>query len=72
MTRHGQGHVFAFWDELTKEEQRHLVEDLQTINVSEMTDMFTKANDKSLQLNTKVNNSKNKINPNIIIKTSTD
>ena len=54
MIRHGQGHVFAFWDELTKQEQRHLVEDLETINIAEMTDMFTKANDKSLQLKTKV------------------
>ena len=50
----GQDHVFTFWDELSSDEQRHLLADLQTTDIEEMNELFTRAHDKSSHLNTQV------------------
>uniref|UniRef100_A0A336K9K8 UDP-N-acetylglucosamine diphosphorylase n=1 Tax=Culicoides sonorensis TaxID=179676 RepID=A0A336K9K8_CULSO len=40
---HGQEHLLQFWDELSNDEKKHLVEDIQELNLEEVQSFFKRA-----------------------------
>lgn len=42
LQQHGQQHLIQFWSDLNQEQQQTLLNDLESINFEEVTDMFQK------------------------------
>jgi UDP-N-acetylglucosamine/UDP-N-acetylgalactosamine diphosphorylase len=43
LTKHGQEHLLRFWDELSDDERKQLISDIQEINLEEVEDFFKRA-----------------------------
>jgi UDP-N-acetylglucosamine/UDP-N-acetylgalactosamine diphosphorylase len=43
LTRYGQEHLLAFWDQLNDEERKHLVQDIQELDLEEIQSFFKRA-----------------------------
>lgn len=44
LARHGQEHLLRFWDDLSEDERKHLVADIEEINLEEVCTFFKRAN----------------------------